>query len=240
MQLRSYLGMVNEEQLEAIWSQGLQRLLHDFLLPFGGVRLGTTSRGLSLEITPVGRYILGLESDLVLDEARPEKQPARVQPDFEIVFVSPSAALEAAISRFAQRLSSGVGVLFRITRDSILGAAQAGLGADEVLGTLKNSTSTSIPTNVEHEIRGWFQSCRRLSLEPAQLLRCPDEATAARVLSAVGAGKLEQIAPTVLALIDPKQKAAVIRACRKSGLFVAASALPQRAAKKKRRYSRWD
>lgn len=133
--------------------------------------------------------------------------------------MAPSPALEAAISRFAERRGTGVGALFRITRASILQAAQARMGADEVLATLASAATTPVPANVAHEIRAWFASCRRLRLQPAHLVRCPDAATAARVL-AVGAGKLEQLSETVLALTDPTHKAAVARACRKAGLFL--------------------
>jgi Helicase conserved C-terminal domain len=211
-----------EEKLEELWILGLQRLFQRFLLPFGGVRTGLTREGrLTIELNAVGRYVLGLANDLALDTTLPAKTPVRVQPDFEIVFVAGSPALEAAISRFGERRGTGVGVLFRITRDSIFQAAQSGLGAGEVLATLAGASTTPVPANVEHEIRAWFASCRRLRIEPVHLVRCPDAATAVRVLAAAGAGKLEALSETVLALTDPVHKAAVTRACRKAGLFLA-------------------
>ena len=193
---------------------------------------------MTVEITSIGRYLLRCAPEFVLDAPAPSSTPVRVQPDFEVVFVSASPALEAAISRFAERRGTGVGVLFRITRASIVSAAQAGLGADEVLATLARSSSTPVPANVEHEIRAWFGRCRRLALEPVHLLRCPDAATAARVLAAVGANKLELVSETLLALGDPKQKAAVMRLCRKAGLFLV-NHEPPAPSRGRRRSSRW-
>src|SRR6185503_11748302 len=102
---------------------------------------------------------------------------------------------------------------------SILQAALSGLGSEDVLATLAGASTTSVPANVEHEIRSWFASCRKLRLEPVHLVRCHDAATAARVLAA-GGGKLESLSDTVLVLTDPAHKAAVTRACRKAGLFL--------------------
>lgn len=231
---------LTEEILEDIWLGGLQRILHDCLLPLGGVRAGVAGGSLTVELTSAGRYVLGLADDFVLADPAPRTTtPVRVQPDFEVVFVSESPALEAAIGRFAERKASGIGVLFRITRASILSAAQAGLGAEEVLATLAQSSAAPIPPNVEHEIYSWFDRCRRLWLEPAHLLRCPDAETAARVLAAAGTGKLELLSDTVLALLDRRHKASVLRACRKAGLFLheAAEAAPGR--RERRRRARW-
>jgi hypothetical protein len=217
--------LATDELLEAHWIKGLERVLHDHLLPFGGVSVGATrAHELTVELTPVGRYLLGLADAFTLDAPALVERPARVQPDFEVVFVARHPGLEATFGRFAERRGTGVGVLFRITRASILAAAQAGLSADEVLATLERACATPVPANVVHEIRAWFASCRRIQVEPVHLVRCPDAETAVRVLVAAGAGKLERVTDTVLALRDPTQKSAVLRACRKVGLFLTESA----------------
>jgi hypothetical protein len=234
-------GPPTEEGLEALWMEALRRLLHNHLLPYGGVRLGAAKgRGLTLELTALGRYLLALDDDFEWDEAPRGAKPVRVQPDFEVLFVSPDPALEAAISRFAERRGRGVGVLFRLTQASVVAAALAGIEAEEVLATLTGASSTPIPANVEHEIRSWSGRSRRIALERAELLRCPDEATAARVLSAAGAGKLERLTPTVLALLDPRHRAALLRQCRKAGILLEAQDEPVPARKRpKRRWRRY-
>jgi hypothetical protein len=237
-------GPLSEEGLERLWIAGLERIFQEVLLPFGGVKTGLAHEGgLTIELTSAGRYVLGLASELVLDVPAPEggAAPVRVQPDFEVVFVASHPSLEAAIGRFAERRGTGVGVLFRITRDSIVSAAQAGLGADEVLATLARASPAPIPANVEHEIRAWSGRCRRVALEAVQLLRCPDADTAARVLATVGAGKLESLSDTVLALLDPTQRAAIVRQCRKAGLFLTSRAdeAPETPRRGRRSRSSW-
>jgi hypothetical protein len=49
-----------------------------------------------------------------------------------------------------------VGVLFRITRQSVARAAAAGLRPEQVLETLARASKSPIPTNVAHEIPGWM------------------------------------------------------------------------------------
>jgi hypothetical protein len=218
----AYRGPQTEETLDEDWGQALCRVLHDGLLPYGGVRAGFEHSGLTIELTSIGRYLLGLADDFEFEALPAGEKPVHVQPDFEVVFVASQPALEAAIGRFAERRGRGVGTLFRITQASIVAAAQAGLEADEVLATLSSASRTPIPSNVVHEIRAWSGRCRRVALESAELLRCPDEATAMRVLALAGAKKLERLSATVLALLDPAQKATLVRQCRKAGIFLEA------------------
>jgi len=225
-------GEYSEEDLEQAFTLDLSHLLFRTLLPWGGVRAGLSPRReLTLELTSIGRYLLGLEPAFELEKsAQEERAPLRVQPDFEVVFVVPDPMLEARVARFAERRGKGVGVLFRITRDSILGAARTGLGAEEVLATLAEASPGPVPTNVTHEIRAWFARCRRFELEPVHLLRCPDAETAERVL-ALCTKHLERLGDTLLALRDPARKAELLRACAKHGLFLAAPR-PRRGERK--------
>jgi len=223
-----FFGEFGEDDLEDEFQLDLRSLLLQWLLPWGGVRAGRT-RGeeLAFELTSIGRYLLGSAPDFESDPLPHEEQaPVRVQPDFEVLFVAPSPMLEARIGRFAERCGKGVGVLFRITRDSIFGAARAGLDAEEVLTTLAEASAGPVPKNVAHEIQNWFARCRRFELDSVHLLRCPDAETAERVL-ALGARHLERISETVLALRDASRRAELLRLCAKQGLFVG-SARPTR------------
>jgi hypothetical protein len=79
-----------------------------------------------------------------------------VQPNFEVVFFSPSPGFEAALGRYCERVGREVGVLFRITRQSLQRAGAAGIGADQILEELARGSRSPVPPNVEHEIRGWM------------------------------------------------------------------------------------
>jgi len=232
---RGYYGDTpTEEELEERWASALSRFLWERLMRFGGVRTGWTDEGLfTIELTDTGRWLLRLTDDLRYSGEASDDRPVRIQPDFEIVFLAPSPALEASIVRFAERLGSGVGTLFRITAASIHAAANAGLAREEVLSTLADASTTGIPRNVEHEIGVWFDECRRLSLEPALVVRCPDEDTAARIRSAAGR-RVELVSPSTL-LLDPAKRAEVIRLCRKSGIFLEGGEPDKPAKRKKKR-----
>jgi hypothetical protein len=232
---------LSEEQLEGYWINMLDSFVTRRLMCFGGVRTGWTAEGrTTIELTEVGRYLLRETDEIACTAAAPADNPVRIQPDFEVVFLAPDPTLEASYTRFAERLGTGVGVLFRITRDSILAAARAGLSSDEVLGVLRDSCATGVPRNVEHEVTAWFDECRVLTLEYALVLRCPDEETAARVLSAAGR-RVESASPTLLVLPDQKKRAEVIRLCKKAGIFLEGGepVKPKKKARRKRRRHYW-
>lgn len=234
--LRQSWSPWTEEDLEHAWTDLLDRTLRERFLRFGGVRLGRTAEGVAtIELTDIGRYLLRRTDDLRFAPAVSEENAVRVQPDFEVVFLAPDPAREASFNRFAERHGTRVGVLFRITRASILAAARAGLARDEVLTTLRDSCGAGLPKNVEHEVGAWFEECRRLSLASALIIRCPDEDTAARVRSASGR-HVEAASPTLL-LLDPAHRAEVIRRCRKAGLFLEGGE-PDAPKKSPRRRSR--
>jgi hypothetical protein len=72
------------------------------------------------------------------------------------VFLSPSPAAEAALGRFCERMGREVGLLFRMTKQSIQRAAASGLGEVEVLGALARFSRSPIPPNVAHELSAWL------------------------------------------------------------------------------------
>lgn len=206
------------EELESAWEDLLRSFIAMRLLPLGGVELGVTDEGATcLRMTDAGRYLLGLADDFEYGSA--DETHIIVQPNFEVVFMAPAPALEAEISRFARRTGRKLGVLFTVTKASIFGAAASGLGADQAIATLRKASSKDLPRNVEHEIRGWFAQCRRVSLRPAILIRCPDAETAARVISA-GGKDIQPVSDTVLELTDPRKRNALVKKLRALGVFV--------------------
>lgn len=206
------------EELEQAWAQMLYDFLHRRLLPLGGVKLGIAEdRAASFCLTDVGRYLLDAARDFEFGEAGTGELV--VQPNFDVVFLASSPVAEAEMARFAERRGRQVGVLFKITKKSILGAAAAGITGEQVVETLRQVSSRELPANVEREIGGWFSQCRRITMRPGIVIHCPDRETAARVLAAAG-GKAVPITDTVLELQDPKQQSALARKLREMGVFV--------------------
>ncbi|HET7232613.1 MAG TPA: helicase-associated domain-containing protein, partial [Longimicrobium sp.] len=188
------------------------------LVPLGGARLGETAEGIGFTLTPAGRYLLGATDEFT--HAAPDEGEVVVQPDFEIVFLAPAPRLEAELARFAERTGSGVGALFRITRASVLRAAEQGLSAEQVLKALGRASRTPVPGNVARQVKDWFGGTRRVRIAPAVLVECPDTETAARVTSVAGA-QATPVTRTILRLGgDVKSVAALVKKLRAKGIFV--------------------
>lgn len=150
-----------EEALEELWKSFLGIFLGRCLLSLGGAEAGLSPEGAAcFRLTQVGRRMLGLPNDGGGGDGNgvPEDgQGVIVQPNFEIVFFAPSPAAEAELGRFSERVGREVGVLFRLTKQSITKAAAAGLREEHVLEPLARLARGGLPPNVEHEIRGWLQ-----------------------------------------------------------------------------------
>jgi hypothetical protein len=146
-----------------------------------------------------------------------------VQPDFEIVFLSAAPRVEAELARLAERTGTGhVGALFRVTRASVLRAAESGITAEKVLKTLGEVSRAPVPANVVRQVKDWFGGTRRVRIRPAVLVECPDTETAARV-TALGGAQVSAVTRTILRLDgDEKSVGALVKKLRARGIFVQA------------------
>ena len=152
-------GLATEEAMEELWKSFLGIFLGRCLLALGGAEAGITADARpGFRMTDTGRALLGLPRDGLPDRETAEDDAGTlvVQPNFEVVFLAPSPGAEASLGRFCERVGREVGVLFRITRQSVARAASAGLRPEQVLETLARTSRSPIPTNVAHEIPGWM------------------------------------------------------------------------------------
>ncbi len=150
----------SEEAMEELWKSFLGIFLGRCLLSLGGAAAGLTSEGKpGFHMTDIGRRLLGIPRDGLPandDFGAPSEEPLVVQPNFEIVFLSPSPGVEAELGRFCERIGRGVGVLFRISRQSLQKAGASGIDAEHVIDVLARRSRSLLPSNVVHEIRGWM------------------------------------------------------------------------------------
>jgi hypothetical protein len=210
------------EGWEAAWGNLLLGFLARRLVPLGCATLARAGDGLAFGLTDAGRYLLGAADDFTLAPAAAGGEVV-VQPDFEIVFLAPAPRAEAELGRVAERAGAGVGALFRLTRASVLRAAEQGMSVDQVLGTLESVSRSGVPANVTRQVRDWMQSVRTVRIAPAVLVECPDPETAGRVRALCGASVME-VTPTLLRLeADAKARAALVKRLRERGIFVAAA-----------------
>jgi hypothetical protein len=129
--------------------------------------------------------------------------------------------VEVQLARVAERVGPGPGVMFRLTRASVLAAAEGGMGAEQVVEMLAAASSRPLPANVQRQVRDWMGAVRRVRVRPALLVECPDAETAARVRAAGGA-RVREVTATLLELTDASraERAALAKKLRAGGVFV--------------------
>jgi hypothetical protein len=215
-----YGRSMTREMWESAWFRVLRAFLLERLVPFGGAGLGgADGEPVAFGLNPAGRYLLGEAEDF--EYAPAPEGDVLVQPDFEIVFLAPAPRVEAELGRFAERTGAGVGALFRVTRASVLRAAEQGMTADALVGTLEAVSRSGVPANVARQVRDWIGGTRRVTVKPAVLVECPDPETAGRVRS-LGGAMVTEITPTLLRLdAQAKERAALVKKLRDKGIFAA-------------------
>jgi hypothetical protein len=153
-------GLATEEAVEELWKSFLGVFLGRCLLALAGAEAGISGDGRPLfRMTSAGRLLLGLpnEGREEISDAETREGALIVSPNYEVVFLAPSPAREAELGRFCERVGRDVGVLFRITRQSIERGAGSGIGVDAVLGALTRGSRSPLPPNVAHEIQSWME-----------------------------------------------------------------------------------
>ncbi len=216
-----YFGGNDErETFRTLWTRMLMQFLAMRLVALGGANLGVSESGsICFSLTDVGRYLLGARDDF--EYGTTESADVVIQPNFDVVFLGAAPATEAAIARFAQRVGAAPGLAFRITRASVLAAAETGATAGDIVGVLIAASTKGVPKNVQREIAGWVAAVRRATVRRAELLECADAEAAARVAELLGA-RGRRLAPMIFELppATPSVRAALVKRLRAGGVFL--------------------
>lgn len=217
----SYGQRVGDATAEAVWSEALVLFLHMRLVPFGAAEIaehGAPPRA-AFALTRRAPYLFRATDAWPVAANASGTPRVVVQPNFEIVVSGTAPGIEARIAAFAERSHATGRTTFRLTRDSVSVAVSAGVDVDGMLATLAEVSLSPIPRNVEREVRGWAHESRTLTIEPVQIVRCPDEDTALRVIAAMG-GTARLLAPTVVELTRADRLSALVRKARSAGLHL--------------------
>ena len=218
-----YYGMDGDprEFYRETWRSMLFQFLQVRLAGLGGASIGVSDKGdVCFALTDIGRYLLGTASSF--EYGSNDAADIVVQPNFDVVFMGAAPSIEAEIARFAERVGRAPGHAFRLTRASVLQAAEAGVAVADVIGALTRASSKPIPKNVQREIAGWMSAVRRATMRKTELLEVADEESAARIVALLG-DKVRQITPTVFELPPMKTSArnAMVKKLRAGGVFLA-------------------
>jgi hypothetical protein len=220
--LMFYTGHADlRNETRTMWIGTLAHFLSDRLIGLGGASIGVDDAGrLCFSLTEVGLYLLGVV-DRFDYSAVLAAGDIVVQPNFDVVFLGVAPGAEAELARFCERVGVAPGHVFRITRSSVLAAAESGLGVGDVIGALTRASSKAIPKNVQHEIAAWMSAVRRATLRRVELIECADADIAARIVALMGTG-VRQVGPLVFALPNttPAARTTMIRKLRAGGVFI--------------------
>jgi hypothetical protein len=229
-----------EEQFYEVARHLLGQMVSNRLISLGCLQAGRDSDG---ELLIARRPRLDVYFGHEAPEAdAPDTAATRVvvQPDFSVIVIgvdlAPVAELVAFCERVRERGGTGA-VTLRITRASILRAATAGVSAAEILDRLQRHCSTPLPGNVVHEVREWAGWVRSVSAEAAVVFRCPDTATADRVVAALGRGT-EKLTETIVSYPSVPLNDAERRKLLEQGILVSRrenAPSPKEGGKKRRR-----
>lgn len=202
----------------------LREMLHSFLfthvLPMGFATLATGPDG--EPCFAIGRDI----SLLIWGTGKPNESlqglsPGEVivQADFEIIFLGVNQEAFAGLLGFCERIGNMPGKVFRITRASVVAAAEKGIAAERILGELSKWSSKPVPGNVRQQIIGWGSACRVVEFRPVLLLRLPDEETTLLLGKELGK-QAELIAKNTLAVRSGKIDPQLVRKWKAKGIFL--------------------
>lgn len=188
-----FAGGEPRAEFVSIWSRCLFHFFVARLAVHGGVRLGHHGDDLAFVLTDVGRFLLGAADEFAYGAT--DSGDVVVQPNFDVVFLGVAPSIEASLARVADRVGRAPGLVFRLTRDSVLRAAESGMSADDVLGTLRAASTKGLPKNVQREVEGWLASVRRATLRTLEVIECDSVAAGDTVAALLGA-KVSRISPT--------------------------------------------
>jgi hypothetical protein len=155
----------------------------------------------AVRITELGTHLLA-------DEPAPPTMldvPLIVQSTFEVL-CPPGASLYARfqLGRIAEVQQSATVTIYRLTRRAVLGAAERGIAAHDVLRFLETYSAGNVPPSVAYTLLEWGGQAEQVRLETAVLLHTADPIVLAQLRKdqSLGLSDVEPLAPTLLRVPD--------------------------------------
>jgi hypothetical protein len=191
------------EQWELVEGALIRQILCGPLHWLGLFDIGTDQPGdcMAVRMTQLGAYLLA-------DEPAPPQVPEVpliVQSTFEVL-CPPGASLYARfqLGRVAELQQSNTLTIFRLTRRTVLDAAERGIAAQDVLRFLEAYSGGNVPPSVAYTLLEWGGQTEQVRLESAVLLQTADPIVMAQLRKdkTLGLSEVEPLAPTLLRVPD--------------------------------------
>ncbi|SIO67897.1 Helicase conserved C-terminal domain-containing protein [Singulisphaera sp. GP187] len=220
----------------------IETFVRQRLIPLGCVRVAIDDED-RICIAREPRYDAYFDRPVALEDWAPNMGVAArvvVQPDFSVIVIGLNPAPAAELAPFCERSSSGSGqgaLVLKITRDSIVKAVGLGLKPEEIINRLKRHASNDVPLNVLREVEEWSNWVRRVTTSTLTVLRCPDQETADRVVSALKR-LTERISNTIVA-VDLKKLTAVEQGKLRNYGIILQKGTEAKASKTKSKKQTW-
>ncbi len=210
--------------------------LSSTLYELGIVSLGYQQPGLPEEDTPVNPdafMLTGLGATVLSSHAEPGvaiphhlkpngNRTLVVQPNFELLLLQPDMPTLYSVLPFAQVEQVGVVSRLKLTRNSLLRGAGAGLSIERILQVLEERSQKEIPQNVAYMLRDWVKNYKDTRISQVILLEVlnenqADEMCASSKLQTFG---LRRLGPCALAVSNKVNLSELRRTLEKEGIVV--------------------
>lgn len=175
-----------------------------------------------VRLTPLAAHLL---QDAAPPPA-PAPEPLAVQGTFEVI-CPPGASLWARfqLTRIAEPVKDDAAAIFRLSRRSILQAAERGIDAEQALQFLAENGRGPVPQAVATYLREWSGQAGHLMVEQSALLRADDPVRLAEVRRARGIAlpPIEELTPTTWK-VEPGDVPGMLQQLQRAGFSVDAGA----------------
>ncbi len=155
-------------------------------------------------------------------------EPLTVQGTFEIV-CPPGASLWAhfQLQRIAELVGDNAAAVFRLTRRSVLAAAEHGIGAEDILRFLTENARGPVPQGVAAYVHEWSRQVGQLQVEEMVLLRADDPLRLLEVRRSRGVdlSLVEELTPTAWK-VSPGDLPALLQQLQRAGFSITGSQEP--------------
>ncbi len=235
-----YGGVPSDDPWDSREGRAIRDSLSGALHWLGIVELsGTPGKDQAFHLSADGRVLLAAFSDTPRETAilaplteQPGSGRVVVQPNFQILAVGavPDATL-FALSELAELVRVEQAVEFKLTRESVYSAQQAGWTPLAILDLLRGATGGALAQNVERSILDWAAQHERIVVRRnATLLAARDAALLDRLAADPALASLlgERLLPT-LALVRPQDLGSDLTLAQLDSQLVAAGELPARS-----------
>jgi len=213
-----FQNIIEKQQMINFWLRSFQKFIIWKAIPLGLLKIGLIPEERDYAISLSDEGLFFTENLKRLPAIKQSDSSILIQPNFDIVFMSQNPRAEVKLGQFCERLNSGIGTLFKITRTSIQKGASIGLTVEYVLGVMTELSNKTVPPNVTEQVKNWISQCKKIAISTKVLFTCPDIETALQIKSS-GKDKVEQITDTIIAVSDKKYAKSLEKKLKKMGIF---------------------